>query len=143
MQLYWNHISKCVLSCNFDAYFQIVFLQWHLINYTISVLLEKCFLPFARPSHTRNYDRFGKYGITVHLMYGLIPPAIGKRDMRVKDITEQYQDDLPISTNAEEEFVWSKRSKKDRKTMVEKEHRKTILQPPLPRVWKPATMTCI
>ena len=76
-------------------------------------------------------------------MYGLIPPAIGKRDMRVKDITEQYQDDLPISTNAKEEFVWSKRSKKDRKTMVEKERRKTILQPPLPRVWKPATMKCI
>ena len=37
-------------------------------------------------------------------MYGLIFPVIVERDVNVKYIIEQYQDDLPIRINVEEEF---------------------------------------
>ena len=50
------------------------------------------------------YNGFDKYGSTVYLMYGLIPSVIVERDIPVKDIIGQYQDDLPMSINAEEEF---------------------------------------
>ena len=50
-------------------------------------------------------NRFNKYGRTVYLMYGLIPSVIVERDIiTVKDIIKQYQDDLPMIINAEEEF---------------------------------------
>ena len=51
-----------------------------------------------------NDKRFDKYGSTVYLMYGLIPSVIVERNIPVKDIIGQYQDDLPMSINAEEEF---------------------------------------
>ena len=38
-------------------------------------------------------NRFNKYGSTVYLLYELIPPVI---DITVKDIIEQYQDDLTM-----------------------------------------------
>ena len=55
-------------------------------------------------------NRFDKYGSTVYLMYGLIPSVIVERDVTVKYIIEQYQDDLPMPINAEEEFFrWKRR----------------------------------
>ena len=67
--------------------------------------------------------RFAKYGIIVYLMYGLIPSVIVERDITVKHIIEQYQDDLPMPINAEEEFFrWQKRwetvSKSDRPSTI-------------------------
>ena len=63
-------------------------------------------------------NRFDKYGSTVYLMYGLIPSVIVERDITVKELIEQYQDDLPIPINAEEEFFrwkrkWESVSKND------------------------------
>ena len=49
-------------------------------------------------------NRFDKYGSTVYLIYGLISSVIVERDITVKDIIEQYQVDLPMPINAEEEF---------------------------------------
>ena len=49
-------------------------------------------------------NRFDKYGSTVYLMYSLIPSVIVDRDITVKDIIEQYQNDLSMPINAEEEF---------------------------------------
>ena len=49
-------------------------------------------------------NRFDKYGSTVYLMYELIPSVIVERDITVKDIIKQYQDNLPMPINAEEEF---------------------------------------
>ena len=41
----------------------------------------------------------------------LIPSVIVERDITVKYIIEQYQDDLPMPVNAEEEFFrWKRRS---------------------------------
>ena len=55
-------------------------------------------------------NRFDKHGSTVYLMYGLIPSVIVERDITVKDMIEQYQDDLTMSINAEEEFFrWKRR----------------------------------
>ena len=56
-------------------------------------------------------------------MYGLIPSVIVERNIPVKDIIGQYQDDLPMSINAEEEFFWWKRrwefvSKNDRPSTI-------------------------
>ena len=49
-------------------------------------------------------NRFDKYGSTVYLMYELIPSVIVERDITVKDIIKQYQDNLSMPINAEEEF---------------------------------------
>ena len=70
-------------------------------------------------------NRFEKYGSTVYLMYGLIPSVVIERDITVKDTIEQYQDDLPMPINVEEEIFFD--GKED-----ESPCRKTIAHPPLP-----------
>ena len=62
--------------------------------------------------------RFDKYGKTIHLMYGLIPSVTAEREVDIKEITEQYKDDLPVPDNTMEEFFkwkrrWSSVSKND------------------------------
>ena len=68
-------------------------------------------------------NRFDKYGTTIYLMYGLIPSVIVERDITVKGMIEQYQDDLPMSINAQEEFFrwkrrWESVSKNDRPSTI-------------------------
>ena len=55
--------------------------------------------------------RFDKYGKTIHLMYGLISSVTAEREVDIKDIIEQYKDDLPMPDNTMEEFFrWKRRS---------------------------------
>ena len=54
-------------------------------------------------------NRFDKYGSTDYLMYGLIPSVIVERDITVKDIIEQYQDDLPMLTTQKKTFFDGKK----------------------------------
>ena len=54
-------------------------------------------------------NRFHKYSSIIHLKYGLILSVIVERDITVKDIIEQYQDDQPMPVNAEEFFQWKRR----------------------------------
>ena len=68
-------------------------------------------------------NRFDKYGSTVYLMYGLIPSVIVERDITVKDIIEQYQDDLPMLTTQKKTFFDGKEDGSP--------CRKTIAHPPL------------
>ena len=49
-------------------------------------------------------NRFDKYDSTVHLRFRLILSVIVERDITVKDLIEQYQDDLQMPINAEGEF---------------------------------------
>ena len=70
-----------------------------------------------------NDKRFDKYGSTVYLMYGLIPSVIVERGITIKDLIEQYQDDLPMPINAKEEFFrwkrrWESVSKNDRPSTI-------------------------
>ena len=48
-------------------------------------------------------NRFDKYGSTAHLMHRLISSVIVERDVKLKDIIELYQDDLPMAINTEED----------------------------------------
>ena len=67
--------------------------------------------------------RFDKYGKTIHLIYGLIPSVTAEREVDIKDIIEQYKDDLPMPDNTMEEFFrwkrrWSSLSKNDRPSTI-------------------------
>ena len=54
--------------------------------------------------------RFDKYGKTIHLMCGLIPSVTAEREVDIKDIIEQYKDDLSMPDNTIEEFFrWKRR----------------------------------
>ena len=67
--------------------------------------------------------RFDTYDKTIYLMYGLITSVTADREVDIKDIIEQYKDDLLMPDNTMEELFrwkrrWSSVSKNDRLSTI-------------------------